>query len=249
MKRPLIQISLALLSAWLLTACTMPQPPPQPPLADRLGLPAGSIATIGVLPPDITLRELAAGGATQERDDWSDSAREASRDMLEAIRAETFVYFRDLDLSEEMVEEVEDVMALYRAINLTFINRLYGGSSPPTRMRPSLGSLDSIAEAAGADALMLVYGVDDIFTVDRQALAALGIAAAFFTHIPILPSSGEGYLSAALVDRNGRILWYNIIGADQLGDLRKPEGVRKTLETLLRTLPPSVAPSAPEVRS
>jgi hypothetical protein len=240
---------LTLLVAGLLTACTVPQQPPQLPLADRLGLPAGSIATIGVLPPDITLRELAAGGASQERDDWSKSAREASRDMLERIRAEKFVYLRDLDLSEEMKEEIEDVMALYRAINLTFITRLYGMSSPPTSTRPSLGSLDSIADAAGADALMLVYGVDDIFTADRQAIAALGIAAAFFTRIPILPSSGEGHLSAALVDRNGQILWYNIIGADQLGDLRKPDGVRRTLETLLRTFPPSVASPATEVRS
>jgi len=73
----------------------------------------------------------------QERDDWSKSAREASRDMLESIRAEKFVYLRDLDLSEEMREEIEDVMALYRAINLTFITRLYGMSSPPTSTRPS----------------------------------------------------------------------------------------------------------------
>lgn len=220
-------------------ACTTTQQKPNPPLSNRLGLPPASIATIGVLPPDITLRELAAGGSSQERDDWSDAARNHARDTLASIRGENFVYFRDLEISEELEDEVEDVMALYRAINLTFLTRIYSRSGPPTSTPPSLGSLDSIADAAGADAIMMVYGVDDIFTADRKALAALGLAAAVFTGVPILPSSGEGHLSAALVSRNGRILWYNILGADQLGDLRKPDGVRKTLERLLSTLPPT----------
>ncbi|RKX33683.1 MAG: hypothetical protein DRP71_09560, partial [Verrucomicrobia bacterium] len=78
------------------------------------------------------MRELAAGGASQERDDWSNAARKNARTALETIRGEKFVYFRDLNLSAELEEEVEDVMALYRAINLTFLTRRYGMSGPPT---------------------------------------------------------------------------------------------------------------------
>jgi hypothetical protein len=170
-----------------------------------VGLPSGSVVTIGVLEADITLRELAAGGNPQERDDWSEIARRTARETLETMRPENYVYFVDEELSDDVKAEIEEVQALFRNAILNDIAFM----APPTRTRPQFGSVDAIADAVGADALMLVYGVDDIFTTDRQVLTALSLVAAGLTGVAVVPDSGVAHLNAALIDRNGRLIWYN----------------------------------------
>jgi len=221
----------------VLAGCATVPPPPQPNLAASIGLPPGAPVTIGVLQPNITLRELGAGGSPQERDDWSDTARETARETLESLRPEKFVYFRDEEVSPEVKAEIVDVQALFETTILNDMAMLY----PPTRGRPNFGSVDSIAAAVGADALLIVYGVDDIFTADRKVLTALSVVAAGLTGVSVMPGNGEAHLNAALIARDGRLIWYSRIYQDQIADLRTPEGVRKTLEHLLRTMPTTQA--------
>lgn len=215
-----------------LAGCNTTQQTPRPSLNATIGLPPGAL-TIGVLEADITLRELAAGGNPQERDDWSEIARRTARETLETMRPENYVYFADREVSADVAAEIEDVQALFRTAILNDIAFM----PPPTRTRPRFGSVHAIADAVEADALMLVYGVDDIFTTDRQVLTALSLVAAGLTGVAVVPDSGVAHLNAALLSRDGRIIWYSRIYQNQISDLRKPEGVKKTLENLLRTMP------------
>ncbi len=199
-----------------------------------------AIQTTAIIPPSITLNQLTAGGVREQRDDWTQSARDAARDTLASMSPETWVYLRDTDLPPEIVAEIAEVQALYRAVDLNLT--LFG--NPMLRMPTligrfdfSLGSVDRICEATGSDALLLVYGEDDYFTGDRKALIALGVLASAFTGVYVAPASGAEHLSAALIARDGTILWYDVLGAGQLGDLRKPEGVKATLTALLQTVP------------
>lgn len=203
-------------------------------------------ATIAVLPPDITLREISAGGSKQERDDWSETAKRTARETVQSIRPENYVYFTDLEVAEDLEEEMEEVMALYQTIDVTLMMReMNAGRFPHPRAsrRQSVGSVDRILDAVDADSLLVVYGVDDIFTTDRKALVALGFVANVFTSaytgVAALPqpSNGDSHLSAALIARDGRIIWRYWLSQDGIGDLRTPDGVRKTLLRLLETMP------------
>ncbi len=209
------------------------------------GAPAqiASIRTTAVVPPQIVLNQLTAGGVKEQRDDWTNTARQAARETLESLRPERIVYLRDTQLDPAVQTEIAEIQALYRAVdlNLTFFgNPMVGLPTMAGRFDFSVGSVDKVCEAAGADALLLVYGEDDYFTGDRKALAALGLVAAAFTGVYVQPSSGTEHLSAALIARDGTLLWYDSLGAGRLGDLRKPEGVRTTLENLLRSMPGGV---------
>jgi hypothetical protein len=199
-----------------------------------------SIRTTAVVPPQIVLNQLTAGGVKEQRDDWTNTARQAARETLESIRPERIIYLRDAQLEPAVLTEIAEIQALYRAVdlNLTFFgNPMVGLPTMAGRFDFSVGSVEKVCEAAGADALLLVYGEDDYFTGDRKALAALGLVAAAFTGVYVQPSSGTEHLSAALIARDGTLLWYDSLGAGRLGDLRKPEGVRTTLENLLRSMP------------
>jgi hypothetical protein len=234
----------AVLIIGFLTGCATAPQVPQQSLNDAIGLAPGTALTIGVLEADITLRELGASGSPQERDDWSELARTTARDTLETMRTEKYVYYVDQELSDDVKAEIEDVQALFRN---TILNDI-AFTPPPTRSRPQFGSIDSVAAAGGADALMLVYGVDDIFTADRKVLTALSVVAAGLTGVAAMPDNGVAHLNAALISREGRLFWYNRIYQNQISDLRTPEGVRKTLENLLQTMPATQVPggSAPQ---
>lgn len=246
-KRPAIHawlFPLAVLASGL-TGCATTNSGQHP--APRLAQPDGRpIGVIGVLPPDITLRELSAGGAAQQRDDWSESAREIARQTVGSLRPERFVYYVDENVPDDIGSEIEDVQALYRTIDLAVTLYHMGVAAPPTATGlrgQSLGSVDHIAALVDADALLLVFGLDDIFTTDRKILAGLGVVAAAFTGVHLQPSGGSAHISAALVAREGRILWFNRIGQEGISDLRTPEGVRRTLSRLLATMPQGTPPA------
>jgi hypothetical protein len=209
----------------------------------------GEIGTTAVLPPNITLNSLGAGGIAEKRDDWTDTARAHARAYLESKAARRIVYLADLPARQEFADELAEVQGLFRLIDLNLLLTYTPQMVvPPTAYQSfdfSVGSIDRICEAAGADALLLIGGVDDIFAADRKALAALALVAGAFTGVYMAPSSGEAHISAALIARDGTILWWNWVPGG-IGDLRKPEGVQTTLDRLLSTLPLGTASKPPQ---
>jgi len=208
------------------------------------------IATTAVVPPEIKLNQLSAGGVREQREDWTEAARQNARATLESMRPETMVYLRDAALPQEILDEIAEVRALYRTIdaNITmFGNPWVGLPTAAGRFDFSVGSVDKICEAVGADALLLIYGEDDYFTGSRKFMTGLGIvagiAATAVTGSPVMvtPSSGTEHISAALVARDGTLLWYEVLGSGRIGDLRDEEGLRTTLQNLLQSMPAGAA--------
>lgn len=205
------------------------------------------IKTAGALPPEITLNQLSAGGVREKRDDWGDGARKNAQAALEQLRPGKIVVLGDAASKPELADEIAEVRALFNAIDTNIT--LYG--SPPL-MLPSLagrfdfsvGSIDHILTESGADALLVISGVDDYFTGDRKALVAVGLVAAAFTGVYIQPGNGAEHISAALIARDGTILWYDSLNHAGIADLRTPEGVKATLERLLKSMPQPFAPKS-----
>lgn len=200
------------------------------------------------LTPEITLNEFTAGSIRERRDDWSDAARDRAAAQIERIGAGRVVLLIDPQDDPDLAEEIREVRALYRTIDANLA--VFGSVLPngPRAFEYSLGSIDRILVAADADALLIVHGLDDYFTSGRKALSVLSFVAAAVTGVYVMPSDGAAHVSAALVARDGTILWYDAISYG-IRDLRTPEGVNQTLEALLRTLPASVRPVMPHPAS
>ena len=208
----------------------------------------GAVGRMAVAPPRLILNQLTAGGVREQRDDWTQAARATTRATVLSLRPDRMVVLEESALTPELSTELAEIQALYQTIDLNLA--LFGNPQValPTlggRFDFSVGSIDRLCDAAGADALLLIYGEDDYFTGDRKALAALGIVAAAFTGVALQPSNGRSRLSAALVARDGTLLWSDVLGPGMVGDLRRPDGVQNTIRTLLRGLPPARGPVEP----
>lgn len=201
---------------------------------------AATIQRTVAMPPDLTLNILSGGGVRELRDDWTESARASARQTLATIRPERIVYIGDVADDPAVREELDEVQALYRAVAID----LAMFSSPPLalpslagRFDFSVGSVERILDATGGDALLVIFGMDDYFSGDRKAFVALALIGAAFTGAYMGPSSGVEHVSAALIARDGTLLWYDYCGPGTIGDLRQPAGVHATLERLLQSMP------------
>ncbi len=207
----------------------------------------GEVKTAGAPSPQIVLNQLGAGGVREQRHDWTETARTSSEEWLAMHRPGEIVVLAEPADREDLVELLREVRALYAVIDANLI--VFGDPvlGPPTarnRFEHSVGSIDGLCDALGVDALLLIQGIDDYFTADRKALVVLGFVAAAFTGVYVTPASGLAHVSAALIARDGTILWRDELRHGGIEDLRTPEGVQKTLTRLLRKLPRGSGPAA-----
>jgi hypothetical protein len=196
------------------------------------------IHTTAVLSPHITLRSYSAGGVREERDEWNAAARDAIAHYIGGLQSNEFVLIDGLEKDPAFRDEITDIRDLYKTVELNA--QVFGPILPAARQPDhySLGSVDRILEAADADALLVIYGVDDIFTSGRQALVLIGIVAAAYLGGGVMGAdAGESHISAALIARDGTILWHSMLSQDLISDLRTEDGVTKTLRRLFATFP------------
>jgi hypothetical protein len=153
------------------------------------------------------------------------------------------VVLKPLAIDRAMQAPLEDVTALYRAVSYSIVEHTYKRFPFQTKLENfdySLGPVDDVLKRSRADALVIVYGIDQISTTGRKALRGVGLVLGSVTGQPVV-SSGTTALNIALVDRSGAVLWYNIAGQDGGYDLRDPASARAFVQRLVADFP-SVAP-------
>jgi len=191
------------------------------------------IKTTGFLSPDIKIYEFTAGGMRELKDDWCVTGKENVRSaVMECLRDRPFA-IKPITIDEDLEEEMTDIYALYRAVSTSINTHTRAGDHQfPEKVKNfdySIGSVEKILKRYEVDALLFVYGYDEISTTGRQVLKVVGIiasvalAAAAGGGPIIAPRSGITLMSVALVDSSGSILWYNIGASEGAHDLRKPE--------------------------
>jgi hypothetical protein len=198
------------------------------------------IKTTGLLSPDIKIYEFTAGGVRELRDDWCSKGRENVQGALIECLREKPLEVKPITFDQEMEEEMQDIYALYRAVSTSINTHTYGDFKFPGKMKIfdySIGSIDKILQKHGTDALIFVYGFDEISTGGRKALQAAGIVAGALTGVVVIPRSGFTVVNVALVDPSGAILWYNIKGSQGGYDLRTPESATKFIRAVLSDYP------------
>lgn len=209
--------------------------PPAHRYADRK--PGETIGRVVLLPVDVEVGELSAGGMREKRDDWTAAVAE----HLNAAIAARHTFVSASPWPEEnraaLETELEDVHAVFRSVTINQIIHQYLPALPKLDATTGtlvyqIGSIDALLDAQQADAALLFFVRDDYATAGRKGLVALGMVAG----IPV--QGGTTVSSAAIATRDGRLLWMNLHGS-QVGDLREAEGAAKMVARLLAGAPKS----------
>jgi hypothetical protein len=196
-----------------------------------LALPMG--AKVALMPADIELFLISAGGVMEPKADWTEAASKHFRAAL--LEKNRQLGLASVELGEGDADELAEINNLHGAIARAIAIHHFGGLALPTkegRLDWSLGDVVRlIKEKTGADYALFSWLRDSYASDERKAmmvgLALLGIGLGGGTQ--------AGY--ASLVDLNdGRVLWFNRLQR-MSGDLREPEKAAETLEALLLQFP------------
>jgi hypothetical protein len=188
-----------------------------------------------ILPADMELFSMSAGGVVEPRDDWTRAAERNFVAALEAQRQRLGTRVTRLDAAQ--ADEFADIATLHRAVADAVMLHHYGRGlmQLPTkqeRLNWSLGdAVRPLKERTGADYALFTWVRDSYASTERKAMM-IGLAA-----LGAISLGGEQVGYASLVDLNtGRIVWFNRL--DRMsGDLREPEPAVETVETLLKGFP------------
>lgn len=196
------------------------------------------VRTTGILPPDIKVYSVSAGGVEEVRDDWSRQGREH---VLDAVRRNTggrVAEIKPAPGDRELEELIGDVQALYRAVSASIVSHTLGWGPDVFRHKVerfeySIGPIDALLRRQRADALLIVQGYDEVSTGGRKALRTVGAI------IPFAPktASDSAGMSMALVDRTGAVLWFNVDGGGGGIDFRDRESTAQLVEALMTDFP------------
>jgi len=174
---------------------------------------AGSIQESVLIAPEVSMYEFSSGGVVMLRDDWSSVGRKNLQNAIIRNFKDKQCNVKLVQMDTQTATEMAAVQALYRLVHKTMDQQTFG----PDQHRVandgfnfSLGSLESILQKLGADAMIFVTGYDQVHNSGRKALIDLAIA-----------------------DSSGAILYYTVKGTTEGKDLRDPASTAALIRDLL----------------
>jgi len=203
-----------------------------------------------LLPVDIAVHEISAGGVVEKVDTWTEAASGHANDYLHELARSSgaFQLVAGPQLAPDQKAQLDQHVALYEVVaGSAFLARRSPFQVWQQRAREfdyTLGpGLAPLADATGIDAAMVVIGSDYISSAGRRAAMVMGVLLSALSGVLVMPQGGISFISVGVVDmRTGDLLWF---GTDQgqATDLRNEADVRRMLEGLFRTYP-GLAPTA-----
>jgi len=196
-----------------------------------------------LLPVDVDVYELSAGGVKEEVPEWSSTAETNIRNALLVSKAAggKCCVTRPVDTASLALDEraiLEEHLALFNAVA---ISAMWATQSSNTAWHfkaehfdYTLGDgLAFLKEKYGLDAGLVITGEDVVSSSGRKTTAMLG--AIFGVAIPL----GHSILMGGLVDfSTGDLLWLNyVVSAAGQADLRDPASCLELAKTLMKEYP------------
>jgi hypothetical protein len=221
--------------ALIMLACAGPAQAQSRNLAPGFAsLPKG--ATVAIMPTDIELFSISAGGVFEPKADWTEAASKHFRDAL--MQKNRTLGLSAMELAQKDAEEVDEINSLHGAIARAIAMHHFGNLKLPTKdgkLDWSMGeSVQPIKKTTSADYALFSF-VRDSYASDERKAAMVAIAILTLGRAALTMGVQTGY--ASLVDLNtGRIVWFNQLMRGT-GDLREPEKAAETIDALLREFP------------
>ncbi|MGF1641653.1 MAG: hypothetical protein ACFCUO_11955 [Rhodospirillales bacterium] len=236
MRRPWTVVVLLVIVTALVSACAS-QSLYQTQVLKREARPTRVL----LMPVDVAIYELTAGGLLEPKADWTASARtnvrEAVVDSLRQRTTEVVVYVEGPGEPEVRRDQIQ-LVKLHEAVGQTILVQKYhpGGDLLPTKKGVfdwSLGpKVASLRDEYDADYALFVFLRDSHSSGGRVA-AGIMMALLFGVALP----GGQQLGFASLVDlETGDIVWFNR-SQSGFGDLRTPEASRSSVAELMTDFP------------
>lgn len=197
-------------------------------------LPQG--AKVAIMPTDIELFSIGAGGIAEPKADWTEAA---SRHFKAALveKKKKALKLDVVELAEKDADEFDDINAIHgaiaRAISMHHLGP--GFLKLPTkegRLDWSLGeSTRAIKKATGADYALFTW-VRDSYTSGERVAAMIALA---LVGVGVGGGVQTGYASLVELE-TGRVLWFNRLARGS-GDLREADKAAETIDALLAGFP------------
>ena len=193
-------------------------------------------AKIALLPTDIELFSISAGGVAEPKADWTEAASRYFRTAL--ISRKEIFGSGALELSEKDADDIVDVNALHGAVARSISIHHFGILKLPTKdgkLDWSLGeAVGAIKAKTGADYALFSWVRDGYASEERKAAM---VAMAILSLGRVGLGGGLQTAYASLVDLNtGRIVWFNRLQRAS-GDLREQDKAAETVNALLKDFP------------
>lgn len=196
-----------------------------------------------LLPVEIRVHEVSAGGVVEKVDAWSKTASANAVRYVRSLSNGGVIHLAEPpSLSAAEQAQLDQHIALYEAVAGS---ALLATASPigawRTRAKDSdytLGpGLAPLAEHTGIDAAMIVIGTDYISSAGRKAAMVMGVLLGALGGVVIVPQGGVSFLSVGVVDMHtGHLLW---LKTDHSGtiDFRNEQDLHRVLDRMFQTYP------------
>lgn len=193
-----------------------------------------------IMPMDIELTELQAGGLAEPKAAWTEAAQtHLSQALREELLARDLTPVQYKPPTDDYQKEYRhnQLIKLHRAVRSAILQHEYTAH----RLQTKKGIFDwTLGE--GVSAFRDEHGADYAFFInirDTYASAGQQLVSAILSVLVLFPihPGGRTKAVASLVDlHNGDIVWFSRLLSDT-GDLRSLEEAREVLKALLITLP------------
>jgi hypothetical protein len=178
---------------------------------------AKGIQAILVVPAEVRVYQVSQEEVMRLNRDWSETGRRnLDCAIIQGFRNRHY-RVKLLMAQGEIHREITEILPLFRAVNKSIQLHAYGPQIFPDKIAHfdySLGSLKGILEKLHCDAVVFARGYDQVSGGPRKT-----------------------YISLALADSSGTILWYCVKGSRGDHDLRDPESAANLVDGLLSDFP------------
>lgn len=192
-----------------------------------------------LLPSDVQLFELTAGGALEPKAAWTQTAKANVDAALNAYMQgvnRDLVRYQSPPRDDPRAHTYQQLEKLHEVVGQTILTHKY---IEPLQLPTKKDTFDwtlgpdvaILRKDTGADYALFVHMRDSFSSGGRVALQV--VAAVFGVSVP----GGQQVGFASLVDlQTGDVVWFNRL-ASSVGDLRKPESARSAIDSLLTEAP------------
>ncbi len=194
---------------------------------------------IVLMPLDVELFELSAGGLMEPKADWTRSARAHMAASLRKVKTENklqLIEYESLSIAPETVDTLDQIQKLHGVVGQAILMHQY---LPAMALPSKNGTFDwslgpevrKLGVATQADYALFIYVRDSYSSAGRVAL--IFTAALFGVAVP----GGAQVGFASLVDLNtGAVAWFGRLARGS-GDLRTTTAAEETARALLTDFP------------
>ena len=207
-----------------------------------------------LLPPDVNLFELSAGGQRERVPEWSAKARQhIDRALRDALHPSSRFEIVDTPtLNEAEQSALDEHVALYARVGSEAFAKTNTIDAAWMHKRSefdyTLGSgLDFLKDRSNADIAILSVASDTYRSAGNKALTALVMVAGAAAGVAIIPGSVPAFMSVGLVNmRSGQIEWLNFSSQGTMTDMREADGAKSLVSATFKPLLQPAAIAKPQ---